>query len=195
MATSMASVPNESKSPSTAISYSEGSKDTNNHAGAGKGSPAFGSTSKRFASPPMWKGNSEQTPSAVSATSIATTSSESDHNGRDYIRDLSVPSVFEKNEINKTLLECMRQGEKWQLDLERVHGFTEAESCGCFSRAGNFLYCDEFPEDAVNEKLVPHAKEGWVLLKETDRLGRNHPKELMDLDSLVAINGKCFGEF
>ena len=195
MATSTASVAKESMSQSTAISYSEASKDTKSHAGVEKGSPAFGPTSKRLASPHMWKGNSEQMPSAVSTTSSVTISSKSDHKGGDYIRDLSVPRVFEKTEIHEALLDCMRQGEKWQLDLERVHGFTEAESCECFSRAGKYLYCDEFPEDAVNKKLFPHAKEGWIILKETDRLGRNHAKELLDLDSLVAINGKCFGEF
>ena len=93
------------------------------------------------------------------------------------------------------MLKNMRQGEKWELDLERVHGLTEAESCECSSRAGKYLYCDEFPEDAVNKNLFPHAKEGWIILKEADRLARNHPKELLDLDSLVAVNGKCFGEF
>mgnify|MGYP000424549405 CR=1 FL=1 len=140
--------------PSTATSYSEVSNDTNTHAGVGKGSPACGSTPKRLASPSLLKGNSEQIHSAVSTTSSASISSKSGKGG-DYIRDLSVPRVFEKNEIHEALLECMRQGEKWQLDLERVHGFTEAESCECFSRAGKYLHYDEFPEDAVNEKLFP----------------------------------------
>ena len=86
----------------------------------------------------------------------------------------------------------MRLGTKWQQDLERVHGFTEAESCECFSRAGKYLHCDEFPEDAaVNEKLYPHAKTGWVLLREADRLVKTHPKELMDLDRLAGSQGKA----
>ena len=120
MATSTASVTKESMNPSTAICYSEVSKDTNTHAGAGKGSLAFGSTSKRLASPLMWKGNSEQIPSAVSTTSSATILSESDHKGADYIHDLSVPRVFEMNEIHKALLECMRQGEKWLIQQAEV---------------------------------------------------------------------------
>ena len=82
------------------------------------------------------------------------------------------PPVFEENSIHKKILDSVRQGNEWQQHLERVHGFTEAESCECFSRAGKYLHCDEFPEDAVNEKLFPHAKEGWVLLKEADRLAK-----------------------
>jgi hypothetical protein len=132
-------------------------------------------------------------PSAVSTTSSATISFKSDED--DLTLDLDAPRVFEKNDIHELLLQYMRQGDKWQRDLERVHGFTEAESCECFSLAGKYLHCDEFPEDAVNEKLFPHAKEGWILLKEADLLARKHPKELMDLDSLAAIDGKCFGEF
>jgi hypothetical protein len=72
---------------------------------------------------------------------------------------------------------------------------TEAENCECFSLAGHYLYCDKFPEDAVNEKLFPHALEGWKLLKQNDFLCRKYPKELRDLDSLVYVNGKLFGEF
>jgi hypothetical protein len=120
-------------------------------------------------------------PSAVSTTSSATISFKSDED--DLTLDLDAPRVFEKNDIHELLLQYMRQGDKWQRDLERVHGFTEAESCECFSLAGKYLHCDEFPEDAVNEKLFPHAKEGWILLKEADLLARKHPKELMDLES------------
>ena len=105
------------------------------------------------------------------------------------------PRVFERNQKHKLLLETMRQGDEWQWDLERVHGLTEAESCECFSRAGKYLPCDSFPEDAVNRKLFSHAKEGWIILKEIDRLCKEYPKELMELDSLAAIEGKLFGEF
>lgn len=85
----------------------------------------------------------------------------------------------------------MRLGTKWEQDLQSVHGFTEAESCECFSRAGKYLHCDEFPEDAVHGRLFPHAKMGWVLLREADRLAKTHPKELMDLDRLAGSQGKA----
>ena len=111
------------------------------------------------------------------------------------LEELLAPRVFEENYKHKLLLENMRQGDKWERDLERVHGFTEAEACECFSRAGKYLHCDEFPEDAVNPKLFPHAKEGWILLKEARRLAKKYPKELMELDSRAAIEGKLFGEF
>ena len=73
MATSTASVAKGSMSPSTAISYSEVSKDTNTHAGAGKGSAAFGSTSKRLAS--LIATVSEQQ-SPEGGWSVSTTSAE-----------------------------------------------------------------------------------------------------------------------
>lgn len=84
----------------------------------------------------------------------------------------------------------MRLGTEWQQDLERVHGFTEAESCECFSRAAKYIHCEEFPKDAVSEQLFPHAKEGWALLKEADRLARKYPQELMDLGRLATSQGK-----
>ena len=149
------------------------------------------------------KHNSESEPGKVSTMSNASISYKSDEDdlklGEDDLKrlklDLDVPRVFEKNHVHELMLETMRKGDKWQRDLESVHGFTEAESCECFSLAGKYLYCDEFPEDAVNKKLFSHAQEGWKLLKQADFLGRKHPKELMDLDSLAAANGKCFGEF
>ena len=127
---------------------------------------------------------SELEPSAVSTTSSASISFKS-------VDEYFSPPIFEENDKHKMILEIMRLGTKWQQDLERVHGFTEAESCECFSRAGKYLHCDEFPEDAVNAKLFPHAKEGWVLLREADRLVKAHPKELMDLDRLAGSQGKA----
>jgi hypothetical protein len=56
------------------------------------------------------------------------------------------------------ILDTIHTGDEWHQDMERVHGFTEAESCECFSRAGLYLHSDEFPADAVNEKIFPHAK-------------------------------------
>lgn len=49
--------------------------------------------------------------------------------------------------------------------------------------------------DAASEKLFPHAKEGWVLLKEeADRLGKAYPRELMKLDRRALAEGKGPGD-
>ena len=103
--------------------------------------------------------------------------------------------VFEENENHKKIIDFIRRSKEWHQNLERVHGFTEAESAECFSRAGKYVHCDEFPKDAVNKKLFPHAKEGWILLKEAERLAKDHPQELTDLDNHAAAEGKRLGEF
>jgi hypothetical protein len=100
--------------------------------------------------------------------------------------DFFSPPIFEMTD---------KHGDKWHQDLERVHGFTEAESCECFSRAGKYLRCNAFPEGAVHQKLFPHAKEGWVHLKEADRLGKEYPGELMDLGRRALAEGKRPGVF
>ena len=124
-------------------------------------------------------------------SAVSTTSSSASISFKSVDEYFSPPIIFEENDKHKLILESMRLGTKWQQDLERVHGFTEAESCECFSRAGKYLHCDDFPKDAVNGKLFPHAKEGWVLLREADRLAKTHPKELMDLDRLAGSQGKA----
>ena len=174
----------------TPISYSEAVKNTSNHAGGAKGSLALSSMPKSKHSQMQLKHGLELEP--FTDSTIMSNASILSNSG---LKEHLAPRVFEKNQKHKLLLETMRWGDEWQRDLEHVHGLTEAESCECFSRAGKYLSCDSFPEDAVNRKLFSHAKEGWIILKEVDSLCKEYPKELMELDSLAAIEGKLFGEF
>jgi hypothetical protein len=103
--------------------------------------------------------------------------------------------TFTETDTHVMVLDAIHQGNKWHQDLVVVHGFAEAESCECFSRAGKYLNSKEFPEDAVIPKLLPHAKEGWVLLKEVDRLCKAYPKELSDLGRRAFAEGKPMGTF
>jgi hypothetical protein len=188
MATSTVSAAKECTNSSTKFSYSEAVKDTNIRAGVSKAPRASHSTYSSTPSQMQSKGGSELEPSAVSTTSSASISYKS-------VEEYFSPPDFEENEKHELILESMRVGTKWQQDLERVHGFTEAESCECFSRAGKYLHCDEFPDDAVNEKLFPHAKEGWVILREADRLVKEYPQELMQLDRRAGSEGKALWDF
>jgi hypothetical protein len=200
MAMSMASVAKESINTSTAISKSAAAKDTNTLAGCLTGSQAFGSTHKFVPLPMKSKHNSELEPGEVSTMSNASVLYESDEDdlnlGEDDLKlDLDAPRVFEMNHIHELILDTMIKGDNWQRDLETVHRLTEAENCECFSLAGHYLYCDEFPEDAVNEKLFPHALEGWKLLKQNDFLCRKYPKELMDVCCLTKDYNKFVREY
>ena len=96
---------------------------------------------------------------AISTTSNASNSFWSDE-------EFFSPPTFEMNHKHEMILNNIRRGDEWDQNLQHVYGFTEAESCECFSRAGKYLYCSEFPEDAVNQNIFPHPKEGWVLLRE-----------------------------
>ena len=184
MATSTVSAAKECTNTSTNFSYSEVAKNISNRAGVSKAPQASHSTSSSTPLQMQSRIGLELEPSAVSTTSSASISFKS-------VDEYFSRPIFEENDKHKLILESMRLGTKWQQDLERVHGFTEAESCECFSRAGKYLHCDDFPEDAVNGKLFPHAKMGWVLLREADRLAKTHPKELMDLDRLAGSQGKA----
>ena len=72
---------------------------------------------------------------------------------------------------------------------------TEAECCECFSRAGLYMNEETFPDTAVNEKLLPHAKEGWELLRATNRLSEEYPQEMSELFKRAMAQGKPIGEF
>lgn len=166
-------------------SKSEDFSDTNSPAGVPTTSPPedLDSTKMSLTSQSQLKHGSEWEPSAISITNSASISFLSDE---EYF---STP-VFEMNHIHEMILDNIRQGNAWQQNLLCVHGFTEAEACECFSRAGKYLHCNEFPADAVNEKLFPHAKEGWILLQETDRLGKEYPRELHELYRRAVAEGK-----
>ena len=66
-------------------------------------------------------------------------------------------------------------GDKWELDLERVHGLTDEQACVCVSVVGQHLHEDEFPP-AKGDRIVELAKEGWEHLREVDRLTKLYPE-------------------
>jgi hypothetical protein len=135
------------------ISKSEDISGTNSPAGVPTTRPEeLDSTTKSLPSQPQLKHGSEWEPSAISATSNASISFLSDE-------EYFSPLTFEMNHKHEMILDNIRRGDEWHQNLQRVHGFTEAESCECFSRAGKYLHCSKLPEDAVNPKLFPHAEE------------------------------------
>eukprot|EP00523_Entomoneis_sp_CCMP467_P003401 CAMPEP_0168755386 /NCGR_PEP_ID=MMETSP0724-20121128/20040_1 /TAXON_ID=265536 /ORGANISM="Amphiprora sp., Strain CCMP467" /LENGTH=180 /DNA_ID=CAMNT_0008803995 /DNA_START=93 /DNA_END=636 /DNA_ORIENTATION=- len=66
----------------------------------------------------------------------------------------------------------------------------EAECCECSSRAGLYMHETAFPDNAINKKLFPHAKEGWELLRASNRLIVAYPQELADLSERAMVQGK-----
>jgi hypothetical protein len=54
---------------------------------------------------------------------------------------------------------------------------------------------ETFPDTAVNEKLLPQAKEGWELLRATNRLSEEYPQEMSDLFKRAMAQGKPMGDF
>jgi hypothetical protein len=89
------------------------------------------STTKSLTSLPQLQHASEQEePSAFSTTtssaSIVFLSDE----------EYFSPPVFEMNHNHEMILDNIRRGDEWHQNLQRVHGFTEAESCECLSRTG-----------------------------------------------------------
>ena len=136
----------------------------------------------------------EDTDTAISTT-ITSNASISFASDEEFFSPPTSTFTFEMNQKHQMILDHIREGDEWHQNLQHVYGFTEAESCECFSRAGKYLHCNEFPEDAVNQKLFPHAKKGWVLLREADRLGKTYPRELMELDRRARAEGKGPGVF
>jgi hypothetical protein len=171
------------------ISNGEGFNDTNSPAGVSiTYQEALDSIKKSPFSQPYLKPRLDQKPSAISTTSNASTSLLS-------VDEVFSPHTFDMTDKHEMILDNIRRGDEWHQNLERVHLFTEAESCECFSRAGKYLHCNEFPDGAVNAKLFPHAREGWVFLKEARRLGKAYPQELMDLGRRSLAEGKRAGVF
>ena len=143
------------------------------------------STSRSSSLPPQSKRGLESEYFAASTMNNDSTLSTSDK------EDSIVASPdFVMTDIRKRISCAVRKGVEWEQDLCHLHGLTEAESCKCFSRAAFYLGNDTFPDDATNEKLFHHAKQGWFLLKEVDRLTKTHMKEAMDLDKWAAKQNK-----
>jgi hypothetical protein len=53
---------------------------------------------------------------------------------------------------------------------------------------------ETFPDTAVNEKLLPHAKEGWELLRATNRRSEEYPQKMSDLFKRAMAQRKPMGE-
>jgi hypothetical protein len=64
-------------------------------------------------------------------------------------------------------------GEKWELDLERVHGLTDEEACVCVSILAKHCQKDVFPPEG--SRFVKLAREGWKHWKEAKRVRKLCP--------------------
>ena len=102
---------------------------------------------------------------------------------------------FQMTDKHQLILDLVERGAQWYSDLTAIHGLTEAECCECSSRAGFYMHEETFPDNAVNEKLLPHAKEGWTLLKESNRLAATYPQELQDLSKRSMAQGRGLSGF
>jgi hypothetical protein len=102
--------------------------------------------------------------------------------------DTSYSSVFAKKKSKKSkgelllptknhlkLRHAMDAGEKWEFDLERVHGLTDEEACICVSIVTKHLNDDKLPPSNAT-RFIQLAKEGWKTLKEVDRLVKLYPE-------------------
>jgi hypothetical protein len=96
------------------------------------------------------------------------------------ISDASSSSVFAKKskkskgellptKNHSTLRAAVDAGEKWEFDLERVHGLTDEAACICVSIVTKDLNDDTLPRSNGN-RFFQLAEEGWKTVKEVDRL-------------------------
>jgi hypothetical protein len=73
------------------------------------------------------------------------------------------------------LRDAMDAGEKWEFDLERVHGLSDEEACICVSIVTKHLNEDKLPP-ANGNRFIELAGRGWKTLKEVDRLVKLYPE-------------------
>ena len=97
---------------------------------------------------------------------------------------------FQMTDNHKLILENVEKGHQRYSDLKNKHVLSEAECCECFSRAGLYMHETAFLDKAIHQKLFPHAKEGWTLLRESNRLIAAYPQELSDLSERAMAQGK-----
>ena len=157
------------------------------------------STPKLTRSRMQWKVGSESASFPASTTNKGSTLSLSADDQTHALKRKTVadpPIVVTKRkkrqkgeitEIHRMLREAADNCDKWHFDLETEHGFTEGESCECFSIVAKYLKEDTVPDNATHCKLFDHAKRGWVLMRELDRLIKKHPLENMDQ---TKVNGE-----
>jgi hypothetical protein len=69
----------------------------------------------------------------------------------------------EEQEVDKNHLKlraAMDDGEKWEFDLERVHGLTDEEACICVSIVTKHLNDDKLPPSNGNRFIQLAKKDG-----------------------------------
>jgi hypothetical protein len=76
-----------------------------------------------------------------------------------------------------TVRATIEAGEKWELDLERVHGLTDEEACICVSIACRHLNDEKLPP-SNGSRFSELAVEGWKTMRELDRLMKLYPDDL-----------------
>ena len=85
----------------------------------------------------------------------------------------------------------VEKGHQWCSKLKNKHGLlTDAEKCECSSRAGLYMHEVAFPENAINKKLFPRAKEGWELLWASNRPIAAYSQVLADSSELAMVQRK-----
>ena len=109
-------------------------------------------------------------------TSTFVCSSNSYPNGISKRRKLSRtqrPSVVD-NHYHK-IRSLIDAGDRWEIDLERIHGLTDEQAYLCVSIAAEHFHSDRFPPSDGN-LFLELAREGWDHLKELDRLTKLSPE-------------------
>jgi hypothetical protein len=76
-------------------------------------------------------------------------------------------------------------GDKWEADLEKVHGLTDEQTCKCVSNLAPYLKIDAFPL-SNGDRLMELAEEGWKQMKELHRLIELYP----ECGDQTTINGE-----
>ena len=68
-------------------------------------------------------------------------------------------------------------GNKWELDLQNVHGLTNERAMCVMFLMDAYLNNDTFPPTNGNY-LMEHAEEGWKIIKESNRIMKLYPDSL-----------------
>mmetsp|Transcript_20426 Transcript_20426/g.44252 ORF Transcript_20426/g.44252 Transcript_20426/m.44252 type:complete len:217 (-) Transcript_20426:166-816(-) len=186
--TTMESQDQRSTHLSQGISTNEDSSATSNRAGAPTTSSLgpSSSTSLLQRSQMPWKSVSELEYFDTSTTNKASISLPSAEAEQEPLYTSDNHVGFQMTDKHKLILDLV----EWYSHLKNKHGLTEAECCECSSRAGLYMHETAFPDNAINKKLFPHAKEGWELLRASNRLIVAYPQELADLSERAMVQGK-----
>ena len=92
------------------------------------------------------------------------------------------PLTFKKRKLSRAssglaekhylkIRSLIEAGDKWEYDLEQVHGLTYAQASLCISIAAEHFHSESFPP-ADGNLFLELAREGWEHLKELDRLSK-----------------------